>query len=126
MRFALLLLLLTACPGTPCLFVCGTDSECPAFSTCRDHAACLSTCSNIVCNGACVDSFHNCGGCGVACAAGQVCGHAGCETACENGLTNCSGSCMDLKNDRLNCGACAHFCNANEYCSGGVCRAVCE
>jgi hypothetical protein len=124
-RFLLLFSLL-ACVGKPCPFICEGDSDCAAFSTCFNHTACLSNCSNIVCGGVCVDSFHNCGSCGVQCGPEQVCAHSGCAAACEAGLTSCSGSCLDLANDRLNCGACGHICANNEQCGAGVCKAVCE
>ena len=118
------MLLLAAACDKPCPLVCQSDNDCPAFYTCYQHEICLQQCDNIVCSGACVDSFHNCGGCGNACAAGQVCGRAGCESACESGLTSCSGSCTDLKVDRLSCGACGHVCANNETCAAGACRAL--
>src|SRR5258708_2493817 len=99
------MVLALAC-GKPCPFNCGTDSDCPAFHICYQHAFCQMQCDNLVCGGACVDSFHACGSCSMQCAAGQVCGRTGCETACETGLTNCSGSCDNLALDQFNCGAC--------------------
>jgi hypothetical protein len=122
-RSTLVLLLLLAC-GKPCPYVCESDGDCAAFYTCYQHETCLQQCDNIVCNGACVDSFHNCLGCGFQCAAGQVCGRTGCEAACETGLTSCSGSCRDLQTDRASCGACGHICAGNETCASGVCRAI--
>ena len=131
MRLLILFTLLAAACSKPCALVCQDNSDCPSNSNCFEHVACLSQCSNLVCAGNCVDSFHNCGACGTACAQGQVCnvspsGVAACAAACDSGLTSCSGSCYSLQNDRLNCGGCGHRCANNEYCSSGKCTAACE
>ena len=47
-----------------------------------------------LCAGVCVDVNNdnsNCGGCGKACAAGQVCSQGTCGLSCQSGLTDCSG-----------------------------------
>ncbi len=78
----------------------------------------------------------NCGVCGLACAAEQVCdtGHCqwispqvGCTPAPEtcNGVDDdCDGVIDDgfsLLNDPLNCGACGRACGANQHCQNGAC-----
>jgi hypothetical protein len=65
----------------------------------------------------------NCGGCGVKCAAGQVCSGGACTGSClpGSGLTACSGQCVDKSSDNNNCGACGHACGASQGCVGGSC-----
>ncbi len=59
----------------------------------------------------------NCGACGHACAAGQVCQNGKC--LCDPPLFRCPGDpdfyCADLQTDPLNCGSCGN------YCPGGTC-----
>jgi hypothetical protein len=60
------------------------------------------------CNGTCVDVASdpkNCGGCGIACGATQVCSQGQCTSTCATGLTSCSGACVDLTSDPQDCGA---------------------
>ena len=81
-----------------------------------------------LCGSQCVDLDSdrlNCGGCGEACGAGQVCSLGGCDTSCADGLTDCSGSCRDLATDRTNCGACGNMCANGEVCAESVCGATC-
>jgi len=67
----------------------------------------------------------NCGGCGRACAAGQVCAAGVCTTTCGAGTTNCSGACVNTATDPRHCGACARVCAlpnvATNACTGGGC-----
>ncbi|TMA18694.1 MAG: hypothetical protein E6J88_19135 [Deltaproteobacteria bacterium] len=122
MRIAFALLLALAACGQPCLYVCGSDGDCPGGFYCTSHQ-CLQRC--IICGSSCVsDTFHNCESCGTACSSGQKCSASKCAGACGTGLTDCSGSCYDLQNDRLNCGGCGHLCGDGETCSGGACRAL--
>ena len=95
---------------------CGTsgEPECPV--------------SQLLCNGGCVDPRvdpSNCGGCGTACAAGQVCTLGGCSLTCATGLSACAGSCRDLMSDRAHCGACGNPCAAGLACFGGSCAPSC-
>lgn len=78
------------------------------------------------CNGVCVDRQTdptNCGLCGNACGAGEICfgGQCAREHRCDAGLTNCNDVCVDLLIDPANCGACGHVCAAGEICFGGQC-----
>ncbi|MBX3219657.1 MAG: hypothetical protein KF795_03990 [Labilithrix sp.] len=88
-------------------------------------------------------SDDNCGGCGVACPAGQKCrladnkptcmcpeGLTYCETGCQGGV--CSGSCVDVMSDALNCGRCGVGCSsgglvgARRTCDYGSCVMRCN
>lgn len=63
----------------------------------------------------------NCGGCGIACAAGQFCSQGLCGAGCAVGETACGASCFDFSGDALNCGGCGIVCAAGTTCSAGVC-----
>ncbi|NMC70823.1 MAG: hypothetical protein GYA57_12265 [Myxococcales bacterium] len=79
------------------------------------------------CGGACVDPTtdpRNCGRCGRACAAGEVCNEGVCASTCSGGLTNCSGACVDLAGDPGHCGDCSTACSRAEECIGGHCVCV--
>jgi hypothetical protein len=79
------------------------------------------------CGGRCVDLTTdpaNCGRCGRACAAGEVCNEGTCSSTCSAGLANCAGACVELATDPEHCGDCATACARNENCTGGDC--VCE
>jgi hypothetical protein len=77
----------------------------------------------------------NCGGCGVRCAAGQLCcgsvcrtiasdgQHCGaCGAACGAGQTCCGGECV-ATNTNAHCGGCGG-CGAGQACCGGTCVAT--
>ena len=79
-----------------------------------------------ICGGQCVVTLTdpaNCGGCGHACAAGQVCavGVCGSPASCPLTTTACNGSCADLSTDDANCGACGHACPSGQGCAMGSC-----
>jgi hypothetical protein len=118
------------CPGSvcsdgACAFGCSAGTtRCCASS---DPAACDCSCRDLATDGA------NCGGCGVACAAGQVCRQGRCEgasgcsgggSACAAGLCACSGRCTDLRTDVANCGRCGELCAVGETCRAGLCTPV--
>lgn len=54
----------------------------------------------------------NCGGCGIACEPGQVCGTEKGESVCQCAadLKLCGSHCRDLQSDPWNCGACGVVC----------------
>ena len=67
----------------------------------------------------------NCGSCGKACGAGQVCENGKCS--CAPSETRCPGFgtftyCVDLQSDSQDCGACGNRCPFAEYPSRSVCR----
>ena len=80
------------------------------------------------CSGSCVNlssDRSNCGLCGRACGADQVCSGGTCSSVCGAGLTSCSGFCVNLSSDRSNCGLCGRACGADQVCSGGECFTTC-
>ena len=88
--------------------------------------ACLG--GSTLCSNKCVDVQNdaaNCGGCGKACAAGQVCSAGVCGVTCLGGSTLCSNKCVDVKDDAANCGGCAKACAAGQVCSNGTCAVTC-
>src|SRR6185312_2618530 len=86
--------------------------------------ASLCTAGEIVCSGACANLSQdnlNCGGCGIACAAGEVCSQGKCSTTCGGGTTQCGDKCVDEMVDPNNCGACGAYCGVGSQCSQGKC-----
>jgi len=99
----------------------GGSSICPSHPT-----QCGGTC----CGDQCIDTTidpRNCGACGMACAAGQLCqaSHCGCfptGVACGTGQSCCaSAGCKSLDTDANNCGACGVSCGTGGTCTGGKC-----
>lgn len=85
---------------------------------CRAAQACCS----FVCTSTQTDA-QNCGSCGHACGANQVCSAGACT--CAPGYTLCGTSCVDLMTDRFNCGSCGHACHISPpygaLCEDGSC-----
>jgi len=84
------------------------------------------------CQGVCVDEnadARNCGACGSACGAGQVCVAAACAAQCPSGFDKCDVSgapaCVDTSHDDLNCGACGNACMSPQSCVDGACAVSC-
>ena len=80
------------------------------------------------CGGICVNTLADpahCGGCGSACADGEVCEAGGCVAECTAGLASCAGGCVDLEDDIANCGSCNVACPGGTRCEGGACVAGC-
>ncbi|MBI4701131.1 MAG: hypothetical protein HY744_08235 [Deltaproteobacteria bacterium] len=83
----------------------------------------------LTCAGACVDTVldpANCGGCGTACAEGEICSAGKCVLACTGGTIACAGRCVDTALDPANCGGCGKGCAPHELCSGSKCSAECS
>ena len=71
----------------------------------------------------CVDtdaSTVHCGGCNMACDAGQVCNGGTCE--CPADTVDCDGVCADTDTDSMHCGMCDNACPMGQSCSGGSCE----
>ena len=80
----------------------------------------------------------NCGACGNACPAGQVCSNGTCTTTCAMPLTRCTDTtatdgrtgdfCANTAHDPANCGMCGTRCNlahvATHACTAGACAIV--
>jgi hypothetical protein len=68
---------------------------------------------------------NNCGRCGMACSAEQVCSAGVCVAPCALGSDRCAGTCVNLQNTTTNCGACGVACSgATPLCQRGVCVAA--
>ncbi len=114
---------------------CGAVCSRPnAIATCGGGscplAACnpgYGNCDGMVPNGCETNtnlSNSHCGGCGVVCAAGQVCANGLCRSTCATGTTLCAGSCVDLTSNATHCGTCGRVCvlaNATAGCASSVC-----
>lgn len=138
---------------------CAQDGvTCPSGTSCnRPHGRCVQDACDgtseegfackldgdavgACCGGGCKDiSFDvkNCGGCGIACAAGQWCSHGYCQATVTCDATNgnamcnlangraglcCDGACVDPHTPST-CGACGSACPTGATCSAdGVCR----
>jgi hypothetical protein len=90
---------------------------------CQNNAALcpsgLSPCGQL----SCVDTTTNaldCGGCGLACAANELCQDSLC--VCQPGATSCSGYCVLTDSDPKHCGACGHACDDADVCQQGTCQ----
>src|SRR5262245_39532024 len=79
------------------------------------------------CAGACIDVLANptnCGACGKACSADQICDQGACKAkaqGCSAGLLACGGGCIDPLTSANHCGGCDHPCGADKVCSAGAC-----
>jgi hypothetical protein len=65
--------------------------------------------TQLMCAGVCTDTSgdgKNCGECGKACVAGEVCSAGACALTCGGGTTKCGTSCLNTQNDLKNCGGC--------------------
>lgn len=84
---------------------------------------------SVTCDGRCTDVANdreNCGGCGVACADGEVCSDGACAaTECGGDALTCDGACVDPRFDPGHCGACDAACADGEVCSDGACATSC-
>jgi hypothetical protein len=81
-----------------------------------------------LCGNTCVDVSSdraNCGACGSACGAGEVCVDGACGVGCPASQVLCGGACIDTTTDRRHCGACDAACADGEICVGGSCEISC-
>ncbi|MFO0609192.1 MAG: hypothetical protein U0324_38870 [Polyangiales bacterium] len=118
--------------ATACMAPANATATCAAGAcgfTCNAGSA---DCDRAAANGCEVDTQSdraNCGACGRACAAGEVCSRGVCTSTCGAGETNCAGSCANLNTSEANCGACGRACanpaNASASCAAGRCGFTC-
>lgn len=86
------------------------------------------TCAGTTCGGACVvltNDPENCGACGHACGASQVCSNGACGSSCSSG-TLCTPDggkaiCANTQTDSKNCGSCGNACSSGQTCTAGKC-----
>jgi hypothetical protein len=88
----------------------GGGDGCPLYSA-RCAGSCIATSTDP----------QNCGACGKACAAKEVCSAGVCSSGCLPGLTVCAQTCADLDNDSANCGGCGKVCKDGQGCAKGRC-----
>ena len=62
----------------------------------------------------------NCGGCGIACAMGDVCAGGECTDACRLPRMTCDDRCIDTRSDPDHCGGCDNACPSG-VCMAGEC-----
>lgn len=118
-----------ACPDLPNAIAACLSGVC-SIAMCR---AGFANCDGDLSNG-CETNFTtsstNCGRCGNACGAGQVCALERCVAECAAGRSRCretatfEGICVDLQNDNTNCGRCGNACvfpHATPACLRGQC-----
>lgn len=101
----------TACTNGACETSCGSSS-----TKCEADAG---TDGGEYCANEQTDNM-NCGGCGVACTAGQVCTGGACDTTCQPGQVQCGSSCVDPSTSITNCGA-TDGCGVDGGVSGTAC-----
>jgi hypothetical protein len=78
----------------------------------------------MTCGGKCLETQSdpaNCGQCGVACPANQVCSKGACGKGCAAGLTKCDAACVDITGSQANCGTCGKACPADQTCWQSAC-----
>jgi len=80
------------------------------------------------CSGTCTDTKFdpaNCGACGTACKADEVCNGGTCASTCSAPLLKCGTKCVDPAIDPNNCGSCDTKCVAGEVCGPSGCALSC-
>jgi hypothetical protein len=116
--------------GVGLLGACDSGTTAPTDAGRMDVADIGPSCTapQSLCGNRCVDTQSdsaNCGACGTACAAGQVCSAGSCQVRCPAGATVCNGTCVNLQTDNANCGACGNACAGGQMCSLGACSTTC-
>jgi hypothetical protein len=137
----------TVACGNTCVDTNTNPSNCGGCGmACSNNNIAQPTCANGLCNGACNAGFadcnnnklrdgceanlsndaNNCGACGAACAAGQICSTGKCIPApCQQFYTMCNGVCVNLMTDNNNCGFCGTVCTQFAPCYAGACGGDC-
>ena len=83
----------------------------PARAARAARTGCALPVGPISCGGTCTFTAtdpRNCGGCGIACGAGQICNGGRC--GCPSGTSACGNACVDLSSASQNCGRCGNVC----------------
>jgi len=87
----------------------------------------------VPCGQSCVDTAKdrdNCGACGLACGAGEVCNAGVCTSTCTSNEPLCvldggAAYCAQTSSDNANCGACFVVCATGRVCADGICATTC-
>jgi hypothetical protein len=83
--------------------------------------------TQLLCGGVCADvqaDAKNCGACGKACAASELCENGACKpgtAGCSPGLAACGAACVDTQSSNTHCGTCDNACTGGRSCAGGQC-----
>lgn len=86
---------------------------------CREGTSrCADGCADLT------SDHRNCGACGVACQAGEVCQNSACQ--CQAGAVLCNGACVVLASDSANCGTCGNACGTDKVCDNKQCVTNCS
>jgi hypothetical protein len=107
-----------------CVFVQAVATCTSATCTLMSCNAGFADCDSAVDNGCEIDTRTNrdhCGGCRMACAAGQVCVSGRCSLPCASDLTFCTPACVNTTSDSRNCGACGNGCTGRRVCRDSAC-----
>ncbi len=112
-------------PARALALLAGLAATLPVFEACYSAAeACPSgttDCGDDICSVLSLDPL-NCGACGKACPANQVCNDGACGVPCAFPADQrCGGECVDFDDPR-HCGACGNACAAGQRCFVGECR----
>ncbi|MBI5486728.1 MAG: hypothetical protein HY905_05310 [Deltaproteobacteria bacterium] len=95
------------------------DGACPPGRT-----RCATGCADLTTDPA------NCGGCGHACGATEVCNEGSCAGTCGGGRIPCGAECIDPASNREHCGRCDNACedalNADGACELSTCILTCR
>jgi hypothetical protein len=136
------------CDKGTCAATCGSGGFGSGGNCGSDCSGCPGT---VPCGSSCVDTEsdpNNCGGCGTACVAGQLCTGGSCvpvcagggvctasgfcETSCPAGSAACGTAganatvfCKDLQTDASHCGVCGTACASGQACIAGACTLAC-
>ncbi len=116
--------------GTVCPDYDHASPRCDATGCASDCESGYMDCDSMPSTGCerSVTTVTDCGTCGHACGAGEVCSGGTCMSGCGT-QTNCSGTCANTATDVDHCGTCINRCpdvaNATRACTLGACSSVC-
>ncbi|MFO0609102.1 MAG: MXAN_6577-like cysteine-rich protein, partial [Polyangiales bacterium] len=119
--------------GRSCATPAGASPTCTAGACGFTCMTGLGNCDGNADNGCETDTRTtpaHCGGCGMACAAGQLCVAGSCaDPPCPTGQTRCAGACVDTATAVAHCGMCGRACPSGTggaaACVAGACQLAC-
>ena len=122
-----------ACGGSDA--TTSTDAATTDAATTDAATTDATTCSQgtLACGATCVDpqlNPKNCGSCGNACGATEVCASGQCRSTCLASQSKCDTDagayCANLQSDNANCGTCGQACGVGQVCASGKCGSTCD